>query len=182
MRSITSVALIVTLSSCAINQRSAIDVAEEEYGFPDLTVQAFIPPIILAESGATIYLSDLVANTGESRSAKSTVRYYISAVPEIDVSVALVIGERNLRSLGPKERDESMEMPFVIPAGLSPPPLYLAACVDVDDVLTETNESNNCSNSNSRENSLFMSPALFDGVGVTPVLKPAAHDTNFPTF
>ena len=168
MRSVAYIALVVMLTSCASNQTPIIDVVEEEFGTPDLTVQAFIPPVILAGSGATIYLSDLVTNVGDARSAESTIRYYISDSPEIDVNVAIVIGERNLRSLGPKERDESMELPFVIPAGLGSPPLYLAACVDVDDVLTEVNESNNCTNNNSGDNSMFMSPAIYDGVGVMP--------------
>lgn len=168
MRFVNLLALIVVLAGCASNRTPAVDPVEEENGIPDLTVQAFIPPIIMAGSGATIYLSDLVANVGEGRSAESTIRYYISNEPEIDVSTAKLIGERTLRSLGPKEVDESMEVPFVIPVGLDLPPLYLAACVDVDDTLVEMNEENNCTTSNSGDKSMYMSPAIFDGVGIMP--------------
>lgn len=170
MRSTTLLALVLVTAGCTSNPTSIVEVIEEEDGFPDLTVQAFIPPIIMAGSGATIYLSDLVANVGETRSAESTVRYYISDEPEIDVDTAIVIGERPLRSLGPEEEDQSMELPFVIPGGLGLPPLYLAACVDVDDTLAEINERNNCTTSNSGNNSMYMSPAIFDGVGVIPDL------------
>lgn len=161
-------AMIVLLTACASDQTAVVDPVEEDNGIPDLTVQAFIPPVIMAGSGATIYLSDLVANIGEGRSGESTVQYYISNEPDIDVSTAKVIGERTLRSLGPNEVDESMELPFVIPAGLDHPPLFLAACVDVDDTLLESNDGNNCTTANSDENSMYMSPAIFDGVGVVP--------------
>ncbi len=161
-------ALIVLLTGCASDQIAVVGPVEEDNGIPDLTMQAFIPPVIMAGSGATIYLSDLVANIGEGRSGESTIRYYISDEPEIDVSTAQVIGERALRSLGPKEVDESMELPFVIPVGLDQPPLFLAACVDVDDKLLETNDGNNCTTSNSVEDSMYMSPAIFDAAGVVP--------------
>jgi hypothetical protein len=173
MRSRTLLALVLAIAGCAANPASIVEVVEEEDGFPDLTVHAFIPPIIMAGSGATIYLSDFVANVGEARSAESTIRYYISDEPEIDVGTAIVIGERPLRSLGPKEEDQSMELPFVIPGGLGIPPLYLAACIDVDDTLVEINESNNCTTNNSDNNPMIMSPmfmpgVIFDGAGVMP--------------
>lgn len=168
MRSVTLLVLVMVMAGCASSPIPVVDTVEEEYGFPDLTVHAFIPPIIMAGSGATIYLSDLVANVGEARSAESTIRYYISDEPEIDFGTAIVIGERTLRSLGPKEEDESMELPFVIPVGLGLPPLFLAACVDVDDTLVEINERNNCTTSESGNNSMYMSPAIFDGVGIMP--------------
>lgn len=168
MRSVVLLALTVVLAGCASSGTPVVDPVDDEYGTPDLAVQAFIPPIIMAGSGATIYLSDLVANVGEGRSAESTIRYYISDEPVIDVSTAMVIGERTLRSLGPNETDESMERPFVIPAGLDLPPLYLAACVDVDDALVEINEDNNCTTDTSGDNPMFLSPAIFDGAGVIP--------------
>ncbi len=170
MRSAAMLALVTVLAGCASSSTPVVDAVEEEYGTPDLTVQAFIPPIIMAGSGATIYLSDLVANVGEARSAESTVRYYISDEPEIDVRTAIVIGERTLRSLGPKEKDQSMELPFVIPMGVGVPPLFLAACVNVDDTLVEINKSNNCATSESVNNSMYMTPAIYDGIGVMPGL------------
>jgi len=86
----------------------------------------------------------LTSNIGYGRSAETVVRYFISAKPIIDVSTSIVIGERKLRSLATDESDESLERPFVIPGGLGQPPLFLAACVDIDDELDEIYEENNC--------------------------------------
>ena len=125
-----------------------IEPPEPEYwGLPNLVIQAFIPPIILADEGDTIFLSDLTANIGDNVSGHATIRYYISNVSPVDLSTALVIGERELRELKPKEHDESMEKPFVIPDGAGRPPLFLAACVDINDVVSEMYENDNCTNS-----------------------------------
>ncbi len=135
------------LSSCA-QTPTELPAEEEEYrGLPNLVIQAFIPPVILAGEGDTIYLSDLTANVGDNVSGATVMRYYISNISPVDVSTALVIGERELRELKPKEHDESMETPFVIPEGAGRPPLFLAACVDVNDVVYEVHEDDNCTTS-----------------------------------
>lgn len=137
-----------SLAACAARTPAPAPAEPEEYwGLPNLVIQAFIPPIILAGEGDTIYLSDLIANVGDNVSGTALVRYYISNVSPVDVSTALVIGERQLRALKPKEHDESMEKPFVIPEGAGQPPLFLAACVDVKDDVYETTDDDNCTTS-----------------------------------
>lgn len=129
---------------------------EEQYrGLPNLVIQAFIPPIILAGEGDTIYLSDLTTNVGDNISGGTIVRYYISNSSPVDVKTAMVIGERTIRELKPKESDDSTEKPFVIPEGAGQPPLFLAACVDVDDVVDEIYEDDNCTTSPSGANQLI---------------------------
>lgn len=117
---------------------------EQPSGTPDLAIEAFIPPVIFAGPGDTIYISDLTSNIGYGPSAPTVVRYYISDTSPIDIHSAVVIGERQLQALAVKERNESLEVPFVIPDGAGRPPFYLAACVDVDDLLIEVYEENNC--------------------------------------
>ena len=105
------------LTACTSSPPDAVTEPDKEeyWGLPNLVIQAFIPPMILAGEGDTIYLSDLTANVGENVSEPTTIRYYISNSSPIDLSTAVVIGERELRELKPGESDESLEIPFEIP-------------------------------------------------------------------
>ena len=139
--------LLVLLCACA---PAPIDEPEPEpdyWGLPDLVIRAFIPPVIFAGEGDTIYLSHLVENIGTNVSADTRVRYYIAQDSAVDVSVAHVMGEKALPSLAPGQRAESLEQPFVIPAGAGQPPLFLAACIDVDEAVDEIHDDNNCTTS-----------------------------------
>jgi hypothetical protein len=155
---------ISLLAACASTPPQPPVVEEEEYwGLPNLVIQAFIPPIILAGEGDTIYLSDLTANVGDNISDAAKIRYYISDASPVDVTTALIIGERQVRELKPKQHDESMEKPFVIPEGAGQPPLFLAACVDVDNVVYELVEEDNCTTSPAGADQL-----IFDSGGIMP--------------
>ncbi len=162
-RSILVVILLVT-GGCTAPPRQPVAEITEEQGTPDLAIQAFIPPVIFAGTGDVIYISDLTSNIGDGRSAETIVRYYISDRAVIDFNSALVIGERSLRSLAANESDESLEKPFVIPEGLGQPPLYLAACVYIDEQLEEVYEENNCTT-----NRVGMHQMPFDSGAVAPV-------------
>lgn len=151
--------LAITIAAC-----TSVPVEPEvKSGDPDLTIQAFIPPVIFAGAGDTIYISDLTSNIGDGPSTQAVIRFYISDSAPIDVSTAVVIGERQVRALGADESDESIEVPFVIPDGAGQPPLYLAACVDVDDHLAEIVEENNCTTNRSGDHQM-----LFDSGMVVP--------------
>lgn len=162
MKQITICAAII-LAGCAQSpsEPEAEPVEEEYWGLPNLVIQAFIPPVILAGEGDTIYLSDLTTNVGDNVSEPTIVRYYISDASPMDVSTALIIGERKLRGLKPRESEESLELPFVIPEGAGNPPLFLAACVDVDDTINETTEDDNCTTSQAGAEQM-----IFDSGGV----------------
>jgi len=155
---------VFSLAACAAKTPAPAPAEKEEYwGLPNLVIQAFIPPIILAGEGDTIYLSDLTANVGDNTSGAAKIRYYISDASPVDVTTALIIGERQVRELRPKEHDESMEKPFVIPEGAGSPPLFLAACVDVDDVVYELVEEDNCTTSPAGADQL-----IFDSGAIMP--------------
>ena len=139
--------LAIFLTGCA----GSPEAPEPDYrGHPDLVIRGFIPPLIFAGEGDTIYLSDLVENTGTNVSVRTTVRYYVSDQSPVDVTSARVMGERVLRALIPGATDESMEKPFVIPLGAGQPPLFLAACVDPDDLVTELHDDDNCTTDGAR--------------------------------
>ena len=164
MRRAIIVLAAFSLSACAAKTPAPAPAEAEEYwGLPNLVIQAFIPPIILAGEGDTIYLSDLTANVGDNISGAAKIRYYISDASPVDVTTALIIGERQVRELRPKEHDESMEKPFVIPEGAGQPPLFLAACVDVDDVVYELVEEDNCTTSPAGADQL-----IFDSGAIMP--------------
>jgi len=145
MKRVVPVLVMFGLAACSSTPPQPEAPKPEEYwGVADLAIQAFIPPILLAGEGDTIYISHLVSNVGDNVSAETVIRYYISNKSPVDPTTALIIGERTVPSLKPKENDESMEQAFVIPAGVGSPPVFLAACVDVDDVVEELREDNNC--------------------------------------
>ena len=112
----------------------------------DLVVPAFVPPVIGAVSGDTIFLTDLTANRGTiDVTAPTITRYYISTTEPVDVLSATFLGERIVPPLAVDGDDESLEVPFVIPPGFDGEPNYLAACADAEDIVVEADESNNCS-------------------------------------
>lgn len=112
----------------------------------DLVIPAFVPPVIGAMSGDTIFLTDRTENHGTIDVTVPTItRYFISSTDPIDVSTATVLGERTVPPLPVDGASESLEVPFTIPAGFDDEMNYLAACADAEDIVVEADESNNCS-------------------------------------
>ena len=111
----------------------------------DLIVPAFVPPVVLAGEGETIFLSDRTKNIGTSDVTVSTVTtYYISDTHPIDIESATFLGERTVPPLAVGEFDDSMEVEFVIPAGFTGEIQFLAACADDEEEVVESDENNNC--------------------------------------
>ncbi|HNP65813.1 MAG TPA: Calx-beta domain-containing protein [Woeseiaceae bacterium] len=112
----------------------------------DLVVPAFVPPVILAGAGNTVFMSDRTSNIGIGDvNVPTTTRYYISDDDPINVGNAVVLGERVVPPLGASEADDSMEVEFVIPSGFDEDVHFMAACADDDNVVHEADEDNNCS-------------------------------------
>ena len=112
----------------------------------DLIVPAFVPPVILAGEGETIFVSDRTKNIGTSDVTVPTVTtYYISDTHPIDIESATFLGERTVPPLAVGEFDDSMEVEFVIPAGFTGEIQFLAACADGENEVVESDENNNCS-------------------------------------
>lgn len=112
----------------------------------DLVVPAFVPPMILAGEGDTIFVTDRTRNIGTNDVGVPTItRYYISDSTPVDVESATVLGERVVPPLAEGEFSDSVEMEFVIPSGFTGEINFLAACADDDLEVAESAEDNNCS-------------------------------------
>jgi hypothetical protein len=112
----------------------------------DLVVSAFAPPMIVASTGDTIYLTDRTENVGSKDVPNNTItRYYISATAPVDPSTATALGQRVVPPLALSESADSIEVAYVIPPGFYGDVNYLAACADDDFGEIEANETNNCS-------------------------------------
>lgn len=112
----------------------------------DLVVPAFVPPMILAGEGDTIFVTDRTRNIGtQDVSVATTTRYYISDSAPIDIDSATFLGEREVALLAEGEFSDSIEMEFVIPSGFTGDVHFLAACADDEFSVAESNEDNNCS-------------------------------------
>ncbi len=159
-----SLVMLLAISGCVATPTLPI----VESGTPDLTIHAFVPPVIFAGAGDTIYISDLTANIGDGPSKQTVIRYYISDSSPIDVTSAVVIGERQVPALAVDESNESLELPFIIPEGFGLPPLFLAACVDVDNYLAEIYEENNCTTNRSGIHQMQFDSGMVVPHGVAP--------------
>lgn len=115
-------------------------------GGPDLTIPLFFPPLIKKSEGEkTIFVKDITSNTGNTSSAPSITRYFLSDVEPIDIATALDIGEREVPGLEPGQEDESDSQTLTLPSDMPAGTYYLAACADPDDAVVELDEGNNCS-------------------------------------
>ncbi|MEM8683306.1 MAG: Ig-like domain-containing protein [Pseudomonadota bacterium] len=112
----------------------------------DLVIQAFSPPLILAESGDLITFSDRTANLGGGSSAPSVTAYYLSDDEQVDPATAIFVGDRDVPALQPGEVSEIVGEQFELPAGIAMQPQFLIACADDEFEIEESNELNNCSN------------------------------------
>ena len=79
---------------------------------PDLVVEAFSPPVILAQSGEMITFTDITANIGTGSSGPSITSYYISETEEFDINTAIFVGNRDVLPLQPGEVDEQLVEQF----------------------------------------------------------------------
>ncbi|PYU98715.1 MAG: hypothetical protein DMG10_27465, partial [Acidobacteria bacterium] len=108
--------------------------------FPDLQVSALSAPSS-ALSGSTITVTDTTSNLGTGLAAASTTRYYLSATSTYDTT-DILIGSRSIGTLL-NGASSSGSATVTIPAGTVVGRYYLIARADGEEVLAETNETNN---------------------------------------
>ena len=107
---------------------------------PDLVVNAFGAASSVA-AGATLAITDAIRNSGGGAAPATNARYYLSTNPGVDAG-DLILGTRVVPALAPGTLD-SGALGLVIPAGTAPGTYYLIAKADGDDLLAETQETNN---------------------------------------
>ena len=114
-------------------------------GGPDLVVPFFVPPLIKSEGGKRISIIETTANIGNTPSAPSKTRYFLSSQETIDPATARVIGERSIPALSPGEEQGEESLALTLPGDLPPGRYSIAACADPEGTVVELNEENNCS-------------------------------------
>ena len=128
-------------------------------GGPDLVVPLFSPPLLITKGGRKFYMSEETQNIGTVTATASVTRYYISAVPIVDVTTAISIGERSIPALQPGKSNSINQRTFRMPGNLPAGTYYLAACTDANNTVVELNENNNCSFSQIEGHQSFIIPA-----------------------
>lgn len=119
---------------------------------PDLAVVFASPQEIRLSPGKEVFISDEIVNFGCSPSPPVVVRYFISRSPDLDLSTAHAVGERDVPALQPGIKNGSGGTHhYPLPVVLLPEKYYLFACVDPDNNVSEISEDNNCSGMAGRE-------------------------------
>jgi subtilase family serine protease len=112
------------------------------YVGPDLIVASLSGPATAA-AGATITLLDTVKNQGGGGAAGSVTRLYLSTNPTVEASDTL-LGYRAVPALA-SNADSRVETQVTIPTTTAPGWYYVVAKTDADDLVLETQETNNVS-------------------------------------
>lgn len=113
----------------------------------DLAVPLFMPPVIKAQGGDTIDLTDWTQNLGDRPAGPSDTRYYLAQDSPVDPSKATVLADRAVPALDPGEQSRGQGIQALLPATLPAGVYHLVACADAADQVIETDETNNCSDS-----------------------------------
>ncbi len=110
---------------------------------PDLVVSSVNAPST-GGAGLTIKVADTTHNkSGTGPAGPSTTRYYLSTDTTLDASDT-PLGSRSIPALKPGGSDKG-SVNVVIPPGTSAGTWYVIAKADADNLLPETNDSNNTS-------------------------------------
>ena len=107
---------------------------------PTLTVTAVTGPSS-AVAGTTINIGDTTKNQGADMAPASATSFYLSANSSIDAGDTL-LGSRHVSALG-AGLSETGTLPVLIPASTTPGTYYMIAIGDGDDVVAESQETNN---------------------------------------
>ncbi len=107
---------------------------------PDLQVSALSAPAS-ANPGSDITVTDTTNNLGTGPAAASTTRYYLSADNTYDTT-DILIGSRSIGTLL-NGASSSGSATVTIPAGTALGKYYIIARADGEEVVAETNETNN---------------------------------------
>ena len=114
---------------------------------PDLMVTAVGNPPATVARGGTISATSTVKNAGTVAADPSTLRYYLSADQQFDAADILLTGTKSVSTLNAgstSNANANVKVPSTAPTGV----YYLLACADDLKVVSELDETNNCTASN----------------------------------
>ena len=109
----------------------------------DLTVTAASNPPPALGRGATLVISDTVANLAQAAASLSTVRYYLSTDAVKSADDTRLTGSRNITDLA-AGASSSATQTLTVPTNAGLGTFYVLVCADDLAAIMESDESNNC--------------------------------------
>ena len=125
------------------NNNCAASSARIQVG-PDLVESAVTSQASIVSPGGSIAVSDTARNQGGGNAVASFTQYYLSTLTSKTVSARLLAGNRPVPAL-PSGGSSTGGASVTIPPDMVTGSYYLLACVDDTNLVSETNENNNCS-------------------------------------
>ena len=116
---------------------------------PDLIEQAVTAGPAIVFPGQAITVSDTTRNQGSVAAPASTTRYYLSLDP-LKSANDWLLGGTTARPALPPGGSIGSTRAVTVPAAVPPGQYFVLACADDGLVVTETNETNNCTPSSAR--------------------------------
>jgi cysteine-rich repeat protein len=110
---------------------------------PDLAVSMVSDPPATNVEGTPFAVTDTTQNVGTDAAGASVTRYYVSSDGIHPTPGTKILGSRNIGSLAGSATD-SGGMNVSVPPGTPSGTYFLLACADKTNVVTETDETNNC--------------------------------------
>jgi subtilase family serine protease len=110
---------------------------------PDLVVTATGDPPVTLSAGASFLVTDTVKNQGNGDSGSSVTRYYLSLDATRGGADILLLGNRNVAALGIGDESSGQAL-VMVPQGTAGGSYYLLACADDTEIVSESDESDNC--------------------------------------
>jgi chitinase len=103
----------------------------------------------ITSSARSFAITDTTKNKGTGTAAASTTKYYLSTTTSKTSSSVLLSGTRSVAALA-SGRTSSGSVTVTVPSGTTKATYYAIACADAASVVSESNESNNCTASSGR--------------------------------
>jgi subtilase family serine protease len=113
---------------------------------PDLVVSAMGDPPASRTQGSTFTVASTTANTGAGPAPASVTRFYLSADQVLDAGDRRMVGNRTVPEL-PAGASFTGNRVVTIPADMALGVYYVLGCADDTTLVTETDETNNCTSS-----------------------------------
>ncbi len=130
------------------NNNCAASTAKVQVG-PDLIESAVSSQALATGAGAMIMVSDTATNQGGGNAAASFTQYYLSTFTTKVVTARLLNGNRSVPALA--SGGISMGGANVtVPQDMATGSYYLLACADDTNLVSETNENNDCAASSAK--------------------------------
>jgi len=151
----------------------------------DLVESGVTSQTLIAGAGSTLVVSDIATDQGGAAAGPSVTQYYLSPLTNKNVSGARLLGgSRSVPALAPGA--SSMGSASVtVPPDMATGTFYLLACADDTNLVSESNETNNCSAASTRipvgpdltESAVSTQPQL-TGAGATITLTDTANNVG----